>query len=168
MNNAAWTEGWKRLKACLRDRDLSPEQEIERGRVYRQRLQHLDDAAWLHAVDSAISTMEWFPSIGLILSFTAPPQASRAGEVYAEIAEAYTNPIAWEQSRWSPNADAVWERWGLAARRAFLACGGARAFEWCEPENEPFRLKAFREAFIEAAKSEPLALPAPEATKALR
>jgi len=49
---------------------------------------------------------------------------------------------------------------GRAAMEAFTAAGGHRAFAWCEPDDEPFRRKAFVEAWIDVVEQEPaLALP---------
>lgn len=72
MTNSAWALGWKRLKACLRDRDLTVELEAERGQAYRKRLQHLDDDSWINVCDQAISTLEWFPALAQLLEMSSP------------------------------------------------------------------------------------------------
>lgn len=119
----------------------------------------LTDEQWKTAVRVAIERDRFFPTVAVLLSYGRPPEpaSARAGEVYAELCDAYEN-LCGREAQWSPNADAIEARWGLAARRAFMACGGTRAFEFCEPRDEPFRLKAFREAFVETAKDDALAL----------
>jgi hypothetical protein len=155
-----WLAGLKTLGACCKDPERTSEEKVIRGAAMLEDLGHLSDEEWARAV-ATCRRGEWFPSTNELLKAARPdgPSAiARAGEVYAEIAEAYMCPIAWESSLWSPRVDAVEAQWGAAAKSAFLAAGGARAFEYCEPENEPFRLKHFREAYVEAAKAEPLAL----------
>jgi hypothetical protein len=80
------------------------------------------------------------------------PVATQAVEIYSQIVESF-------QAGESLEARDVGNRFGFAARDAFVAAGNVRAFEWCEPSNEPFRRKAFIEAFAEIAEAKPLTLP---------
>lgn len=64
-----------RLLATLRDRDLTDVMVEERGKVYREALDHLSERQWVHAVNTAVRTLDWFPTIHelLTLAESAPP-----------------------------------------------------------------------------------------------
>ena len=113
-------------------------------------------AQWEAAVRRAVEEETFFPPVKVLLRYglagTASP-AALAGGAYDAILSAF------EAGR-TLSPPAVEEQYGLAARDAFMAAGGARAFEWCEPRDEPFRRKRFSEAFVEQAERSPaLALP---------
>jgi hypothetical protein len=76
--------------------------------------------------------------------------------------EAYEDILSlFELGQGAGMAGYIREKWGQAVMLAFVAAGGPRAFAWCEPRDEPFRRKAFVEAFQEALENNPhLALPA--------
>ena len=61
--------------ATLRDRDLDESMIDERAKVYREALNHLSERMWVHAVNSAVRTLDWFPTIHelLTLAESAPP-----------------------------------------------------------------------------------------------
>lgn len=64
-----------KLLATLRDRDLTEAMVDERGRVYREALDHLSERQWAHAINAAVRTLDWFPTIHelLTLAESAPP-----------------------------------------------------------------------------------------------
>lgn len=157
MTPENWLHGLKVLKACCKDSERTEEQKAIRGAVMLEDLGHLTDEQWSRAV-AICRRGEWFPSTNELLAAAEPggcTPISLAGQVYAEICEAYEN-LTGREREWSPNADAVEARWGCAARAAFLAVGGVSKFQRCEPRDEPFRLKAFREAFVEVSNDRPL------------
>jgi len=123
------------------------------GRVLSRRL---DTKQWERAVTRALEAESFFPPPAVLLRYgiaDGAPQA-RAGEVYAAILSRF------EAGECVGPRD-VRERFGEAAFDAFVAAGGSRAFSWCEPKDEPFRLKRFVEAWTETVEQSPeRALPA--------
>lgn len=117
----------------------------------------LSDAQWEQAVKRCLEAERFFPAPATLLRYglaDATPPETLAGEAYQAILRRYE---AGERLHFAQ----IKEQISRAAADAFMAAGGFRAFEWCEPDNEPFRWKAFKEAFLEDVEAEPaLALPA--------
>ena len=113
---------------------------------------------WERAVRRALECESFFPPPAVLLRYgqaEGAPQA-RAVEVYEALLREY------ECGRHLGPRD-VMERFGAAAMEGFLAAGGTRAFEWCEPDGQPFRRKAFVEGWLETTEQDPAkALPAGE------
>lgn len=63
MKPEVWKKGLGDLLLGFPDRDLTPEQQKARGEVYRRHLDELHEDAWLFAVDQALDTLTWFPTI---------------------------------------------------------------------------------------------------------
>lgn len=116
----------------------------------------LDDESWERAVRRCLEVETFFPPPSVLLRyglFDSVPTATLASEAYeAIIGHFESGGIYYARIK---------AELGPAAADAFVAAGGHRAFAWCEPDSEPFRWKAFKEAFAEQVESEPmLALPA--------
>jgi hypothetical protein len=114
--------------------------------------ERLTSEQWETAVKSVLSEEQFFPLPAVLLRYGVPrgvPQA-RAVEEYWKIVETYQGGRGLNQRQ-------ICERFGLAGRDAFLAAGGDHAFEWCEESSEPFRRKAFVEAWVEIKEQVPLA-----------
>jgi hypothetical protein len=126
------------------------------GRVFHGVLgAKLDEQQWERAVRRALEAEQFFPPPAVLLRYGLADGSlpAKAADVCAAIVSSFERgqPLGPRDVR---------ERFGVAAQDAFVAAGGARAFAYCEPANEPFRLKAFREAFVEVAEVDPgLALP---------
>jgi hypothetical protein len=127
------------------------------GRIYHGVLgAKLDEQQWERAVRRSLEAETFFPPPAVLLRYGLADVSlpAKAGEVCAAIVRSF------EQGKPLGPRD-VREKFGTAAMEAFVAAGGTRAFEWCEAGNEPFRLKTFRESFIEVAEVDPrMALPA--------
>lgn len=119
--------------------------------VYAGALNALDSIEWQRAVEMALKNEERFPVIATLLRYARPilPATARAAEVYDEIVESYELGPEKKLGRRK-----IEERWGRPALAAFLAAGAERAFEWCEPDDEPFRLNRFEKAWAEAESIE--------------
>jgi len=117
------------------------------GRVLSRRL---DTKQWERAVTRALEAERFFPPPTVLLRYgiaDGAPQA-RAGEAYAAILSRFEGGRAMGPRE-------VREQFGEAAFDAFVAAGGTRAFERCEPRDEPFRLKRFVEAWTETVDQSP-------------
>jgi hypothetical protein len=118
----------------------------------------LTEAQWQRAVRRALEAETFFPPPSALLRYgqaDGAPQA-RAAEVYDRLVSHYERG-----DNLGPRE--VLEKYGDAAMEAFVAAGGTRAFSWCEPSGEPFRRKAFIEAWIDVTDQDPLrALPSGE------
>ena len=116
----------------------------------------LDASQWERAVRRALEAESFFPPPAVLLRYgiaDGVPQA-RAVEVYEQILGHFESG-----DRVGPRE--VCEKYGTAAMEAFVSAGGVRAFAWCEPASEPFRRKAFVEAWVDVTAVEPAtALPA--------
>lgn len=124
----------------------------------------LSTEQWAHSVKRAIESEQFFPPVSVLLRYGAGDRglSAAAGDAYLRIVEAF------ERGQELGFRD-VREKFGSAAADAFLAAGGSRRFAWCEPSDEPFRLKDFRAAYVEAAEVDPIAaLPAAEIHKRLQ
>lgn len=66
MTTEAWVKGLKQLVLAFPNRDETEAVQTERGAVYRQHLNDLDDGPWLFAVADAIRSEQWFPSVALL------------------------------------------------------------------------------------------------------
>lgn len=123
----------------------------------------LDDASWEKAVRRALEVETFFPPPSVLLRyglFDSVPTATLALEAYEQIIGRFGNG--------GMHFGQIKAELGPAAADAFCAAGGHRAFSWCEPESEPFRWKAFREAYAEQVDAEPtLALPAGNDSQAI-
>ena len=114
--------------------------------------ERLTSAQWAIAVKSALSEEQFFPPPAVLLRYALPSGVPRARAV-----EAYWQIVATYRDGRGLNKRQVCERFGVAGRDAFLAAGGDHAFEWCEESGEPFRRKAFVEAWVEIKEQTPLA-----------
>jgi hypothetical protein len=119
----------------------------------------LNTQQWLKAVDRCLESESYFPPPAVLLRYGADDRvlAAAAGDAYERIVACYErgDNIGYRE---------VQERFGHAAAEGFVAAGGSRRFAWCEPDDEPFRLKDFRAAYVEQAEVDPIsALPAGEA-----
>ena len=117
----------------------------------------MTEAQWATAVKRATEVETFFPPPAVLLRYGLAEQAvnakARAVEIYNAIVDGY-------QSGRGPHQRQVADAYGKAARDAFMAAGAAPAFEWCELASEPFRRKAFVEAYSETVSADPrLALP---------
>jgi hypothetical protein len=135
------------------NREIRPEV----AEVYHQVLgPRLDADDWARAVKRCLENETFFPPPAVLLRYglrEGVPEA-RAVEDYQAILGSFEDgqPMGPREIR---------ERFGEAAMEAFVAAGGTRAFSWCEPRDEPFRRKAFVEAWTEVEDQDPaLALPA--------
>lgn len=123
--------------------------------------QRLEAEQWERAVRRALECESFFPPPAVLLRYgeaDGAPQA-RAVEVYERVVRDY------ECGRHLGPRE-VEEQYGAAAMEAFVSAGGTRAFDWCDPDDEPFRRKAWVEAWIETTEQDPSrALPAGEAKR---
>lgn len=115
--------------------------------VYRRALRALDDAEFERAVDTALTAGgEFFPSTGALLRYARP--ASRDGEI-AELFEAVERSARYVALRglvWDDRE--IGERFGSAAREAFIAAGGSHAFQRLdEGDNRVHALRRFTECY---------------------
>jgi hypothetical protein len=121
----------------------------------------LDRESWERAVQRALECESFFPAPAVLLRYgqaQGAPQA-RAAELYQAVLGEFERGHALGPRE-------VGDKYGTAAMEAFVAAGGSRAFAWCEPDDEPFRLKRWVEAWIETTEQEPSrALPPGEAPK---
>jgi hypothetical protein len=110
----------------------------------------LDAQQWERAVRRTLDCETFFPPPAVLLRYglaEGAPEA-RAVEFYERIVEHY-------EAGETVDPREISERYGTAAVEGFLAAGGSRAFAWCEPASEPFRRKAFIEAWLETVEQEP-------------
>lgn len=146
MTDAAWVKGMGQLVLALERRTLSPSEARARAGIYRRHLDDLSDEQWLQAVDRAVATMEWFPSIAALRRFAQPaalPEAD-AATLFDSILSDY------EQGR-HLDFRQVEEKYGRQAAMSFVSSGGRRRFEECGTEE---RAQWTRKAFIEAFKAQ--------------
>jgi hypothetical protein len=118
--------------------------------AYHLVLGELSDAQWRLAVARALRQEKFFPPPSKLLDYANenPNQLAMAAKIYEEIVGHYE-----AGSMFSPRQ--VGEVYGIAARDAFIAAGGVRAFGWCEPKDEPFRRRDFVKAWQETARIDP-------------
>lgn len=110
----------------------------------------LDAHQWERAVRRALEAEAFFPPPAVLLRYglaDGAPEA-RAVEFYDRILNDFEcgDPIGQRE---------VLLKYGPAAMEGFVAAGGLRAFSWCEPDGEPFRRKAFVEAWVETSSQDP-------------
>jgi hypothetical protein len=123
----------------------------------------LDTDQWERAVRRSLEAENFFPPPAVLLRYglaDGSPQA-RAVEAYERILGEFEcgRPMGPRE---------VKDVLGRSAMEAFVAAGGVRAFEWCEPDDEPFRRKYFVEAWQDVTEQEPqAALPSGEGAKLL-
>jgi hypothetical protein len=156
----AFRDGMDKLGRAF-NRALTPEVLDVFGGILSPRL---STEQWAHAVTRALESETYFPPPAVLLRYGAGDRglSAAAGDVYQQIVSLF------EDGRHLGYRD-VRERFGHAAAEAFIAAGGAHRFQWCEPESEPFRLKEFREAYVEQAEVDPIsALPPGEEQKQLK
>lgn len=105
---------------------------------------------WERAVLRAIEAEKFFPPPAVLLRYGLGEGSPKAMAVtaYERILDAF------ERGQKLGPRD-VGEKFGHAAMEAFVAAGGARAFAWCEPENEPFRRRDFAAAWVETVEQDP-------------
>ena len=115
----------------------------------------LNAAQWERAVRRALDAETFFPPPAVLLRYGLAD-----GSPQARAVEAYDRILAEFEAGRPMGPREVLQVVGRAAMEAFTAAGGHRAFAWCEPDDEPFRRKAFVEAWIDVVEQEPaLALP---------
>ena len=129
--------------------------------AYFSVLKDLTAEEWNRAVTSTLQAESFFPPPAILLKYARPvlPKA-RAAEFYVEILSQF------ESGRVLGPRE-ISERFGTAAMEAFVSAGGVRAFQWCEPRDEPFRRKAFLEAWSECVGLNPSLLPEGDKAKLL-
>lgn len=141
------------------DRPITKERLDIFGRVVSPRL---TTEQWKQAVKRALEAEKFFPAPAVLLRYGLGEGSPRASAItaYEQILHAFEHG-----EKLGPRD--VGEKWGLAAREAFIAAGGARAFAWCEPDNEPFRRRDFAAAWVETVEQEPARALPPGAEKLL-
>jgi hypothetical protein len=110
----------------------------------------LNPEQWERAVRRSLESEAFFPPPAVLLRFGAAngaPQA-RALEVYERVVNVF------ESGHYIGPRD-VDQIFGGAALEAFVAAGGTRAFRECELRDEPFRRKAWLEAWLETTEQDP-------------
>jgi hypothetical protein len=111
----------------------------------------LSTEQWNRAVTRAIEAETFFPPPAVLLRFGLADGSlsARAGESLQRILRHFEKGERLGDRQ-------VQELYGHAAAEAFMAAGGSGRFEWCEPSDVPFRLKAFVAAFLEVAEVDPV------------
>lgn len=112
----------------------------------------LDTAQWERAVRRALEAETFFPPPAVLLRYGLAD-----GSPQARAVEAYNRILAEFEAGRPMGPREVLDVVGRSAMEAFVAAGGHRAFVWCEPDDEPFRRKAFVEAWIDVTEQEPKA-----------
>lgn len=112
----------------------------------------LDAAQWERAVRRCLDAEVFFPPPAVLLRYGLAD-----GSPQARAVEAYERILAEFEAGRPMGPREVLEVVGRSAMEAFVAAGGHRAFVWCEPDDEPFRRKAFVEAWIDVTEQEPKA-----------
>lgn len=105
---------------------------------------------WERAVLRAIEAEKFFPPPAVLLRYGLGEGSAKARAI-----EAYEHIVGAFEHGWKYGPRDVREKFGEAAMEAFIAAGGARAFAWCEPENEPFRRRDFAAAWVETVEQDP-------------
>lgn len=133
--------------------------------VYHQVIgPRLDAAGWERAVRRALEAESFWPAPAVLLRYGAANGAPQARAV-----EFYDRLVAHYERGEQLGPREVSQSYGTAAMEAFVSAGGTRAFSWCDPKDEPFRRKAFVEAWVDVTHVEPqTALPEGEARRLLR
>jgi hypothetical protein len=147
----AFKAGMEKLGAAFNRALTTPVLDVYGGMLSPR----LSTEQWAHAVTRAIESETYFPPPAVLLRYGAGDRglSAAAGSAYDLIVRCYERgeSLGYRQVR---------DEYGLAAAEAFIAAGGDRRFAWCEPEDEPFRLKDFRAAYVEQAEVDPIsALP---------
>lgn len=125
--------------------------------------QRLDLAQWERAVRRSLEAEVFFPPPAVLLRYGLAD-----GSPQARAVEAYERILAEFEAGRPMGPREVLDVVGRSAMEAFVAAGGHRAFVWCEPDDEPFRRKAFIEAWIDVTEQEPqAALPEGDARRLL-
>jgi len=110
----------------------------------------LETAEWERAVRRVLEVESFFPPPAVLLRYGRADGAPQVQAItaYDEIVSAFEGgqPVGPRE---------VCERYGEAAMEAFVSAGGSRAFAWCEPRDEPFRRKAFLEAWLDTTDQLP-------------
>jgi hypothetical protein len=136
----------------------------ERVEVYYEMLGHLFTAeSWSATVRASLLQSRYFPSIAELLA-AAPERKVDETKVRA----AYDAIVRIFEQGLGIDSRALRESYGEPAAQAFAAAGGVQAFSWCEPSSEPFRWKAWREAWLRAEKDAVAALPVAGEQRMLR
>jgi hypothetical protein len=127
----------------------------------------LTDEEWDKAVEACVSNETYWPTPSVLLDYSKP---NRKAIVKAEngikAQDTYDAIVSLFEDGERVTGAGVEKAHGFAAKAAFAAAGGPRAFAFCEPRNEPFRRKAFVEEFRRLADADPLTL-RPKEQKAL-
>jgi len=125
--------------------------------AYESALSDLTDEEMQRGVRATLRSERFFPAPAVIRGYARPEatpgvvraaNVTKAQEIYEDIVDRYERG-----QHLGPRN--VSELWGRAAMDAYAAAGGDAAFAWCEPRNEPFRRKAFIDAFSEVATADP-------------
>lgn len=159
MRRENFAAGMAKLDVLPR-RDPSTAAEVKvHAQTYLEALRDLSEDQWAHAVNTAVRLDRWYPQpvrLRELAGLAGTPPSAMAGRVYDQIVEAYAagDKLSYGQ---------VHDRFGEAAEDAFVAAGGRRAFEWCEPSGEPFRRRDFIACWKESVAAVPArALPPPK------
>lgn len=119
----------------------------------------LDAQQWERAVRGALAGEQFFPPPAVLLRY-----GSATGAIAARAAEAFDAILSGYENGKHLSAGEVADRYGLAARDAFLAAGGRAVFDIIGGEGQDkarsFALRDFRDAWREVVEADPaLALP---------
>jgi hypothetical protein len=159
MDDRSWQDGWARLLAVFTLNVASPEMAGMKAGAYRDALNDLGNDDWSRCVMEACRRDDgpFLPTPAKLRAYGGHvlqkgDSSERAQQMYDEIVDAYERG-----RRYGPNS--ITTDFGRAACRAFTSAGGDHAFSWCEPRNEPFRRKAFVDAFVEMIEADPALMP---------
>lgn len=156
----AFGEGMRKLGYAFNRAITGPVLEVYGGILSPR----LSTEQWGHAVTRALESEQFFPAPAVLLRYGAGDRGlqAAAGAAYEQIVACYErgDRLGYRDVR---------EQMGQAAAEAFIAAGGSHRFAWCSPDDQPFRLRDFRVAFLETAEVDPIAaLPAGADVKALK
>jgi hypothetical protein len=145
----------KGVKILAENYGKDPSQEMVS--VWYSVLSDLSADEWQQAIRECVCRERFWPNAAVLYGYAKPNEAepivraanvTKAQEIYEDIVDRYERG-----QHLGPRN--VSELWGRAAMDAYAAAGGDAAFAWCEPRNEPFRRKAFIDAFSEVATADP-------------
>lgn len=137
-------------------REITP----QLAEVYHGVLSRLSPEEWERAVRRALEAESFFPPPAVLLGYGRNEGAPKARAAYI-----YELILRHFECGHKLGPREVGEKYGVAAMDAFVAAGSVAAFAWCEPDSQPFRLKAFVEAWIETAAQDPVTALPPTATR---
>lgn len=119
---------------------MEPEERSVRGTTYREHLGHLPDDAWAYAVDQAVASVQWFPTVAEMLAFAHDaPSLVPESATEDESAETYWRRTEGSTARrvagHEHDRDPDWSLPEIAAQRVELA---EEFFGWLSARNAGF------------------------------